>query len=312
MSIDYTSTALIASVRRRALIPRSQQLYDDADIAAILTEELDADIVPLIMEVREEFFVTNYDQAIVVTQQNYRLPQRAIGQKLRDVCLLNSNGLEVSYPRGDADYLKHQWFTGQYNRRVWIFRDDEVLCYPNAASLGAFQLRMKYFRRPNNIVLTTAAGQITGMDSNAKTLTLGNVPLSWSSLTSCDIIKGTPSFRSHGDDVAIASVDTASKVITLTSSIPSGVAIGDWVAEPGSSPIAQIPYETQQLLAQRTAVKILEGLGDREGLTSAADVYKDMLDKFRNLLTPRSDGSPKRIVRSNPLFGTSNRRRGWW
>lgn len=316
MSIDYTSTALIESVKRRALIPRSQMLYPSEDIAAILTEELHSDIVPLIMDVREEYFVTFYDQTIDTSVNSYQIHSRAIGNKLRDVVLLNTNGLEVSVPRGEADHLKHQWGTGNsgpyLNQLCFIYQDDQITLFPNASALGTYQLRQKYFRRPNNICLESAAGKITVKDSATKTLTLNNMPASWSTLTSCDIIKGSPSFRSHGDDLAISSVDVTAKTVTLTAAIPTNVAVGDWVTEPGISPVAQIPYEVHKLLEQRTAIKLLEGLGDTEGLRSAADVYKDMVDKFRSLVTPRADGSPKRIVSSGPLFGSRRNPSGWW
>lgn len=313
MSVDYTSTANIASVKRRAMLPDSQQLYSPDEICAILTEELFADIVPLLMAVREEYMVQFYDQTLSTSQSSYEIPGRAIGTKLRDAVLLNSNGLEVSMQRMEADHLKHQWWTGDTAMFIkWVgflFQDDKITIYPNTSNLSAYQLRMKYFRRPNKIVTTSNAGQITIINTGTKTVTLSNAPSTWTTSLLYDVIKGSPSFRSRGDDNTITAIDLSGKTMTFTT-LPTGIAVGDWVAVAGESPIAQIPWEIHQLLDQRAAFKILEALGDPNASTSGA-VYKDMVDKFRVMVTPRADGSPKRIVRNSHLFGGQGYNGNW-
>lgn len=314
MGIDFTSTAMVASVKRRAMLPNSQQLYPDSDIVRILTEELHADIVPLIMGVREDFFVHYYDQAIDTSVSEYALPVRAIGGKLRDVVLLNSDGKEVGIPRVGQDQVKNQFNSYEYqNLRGcgFFFKDDKVVLFPDSAAIGSFQLRMKYFRRPNNIILPSSAAKIAAIDTATKIITFSTIPGSFTNLLTYDFIKGTGGFRSLSDDVAPVLVNTAGKTMTL-SSIPTGLEVNDYVAESGFSPIAQIPYEVHNLLEQRAVIKALEGIGDQEGMRSAGDVYKDMAEKFITLVTPRADGSPKRIVRSQRLFGGISPRNRWW
>jgi hypothetical protein len=315
MAIDFTSSGMIDSIKTRALIPTSQKLFSDAVIVKIITEELHSDIVPLIMDCREEYFVQYYDQAINVNQPTYDLPSRAIGQKLRDIVLLNSQGREVSLPRVEADQLKHQWFMGNYaiymNRRGFYFQDGLVQIFPDATALGSYRLRMKIFRRPNNVIKVTDAGKIMIIDVPTLTITLNNFPLSWTTADLYDIIKGEPGFKSIADDVTITALDSTAKTMTL-SALPTGLSVGDWVAPSGLSPIAQIPYEVFNILEQRVVIKLLEDMKDSEGLKNAADVYKDMVDKFRTLVSPRADGSPKRIVRSSVLFGDRRYRGNWW
>ncbi len=314
MNIDYTTTALIASVKQKAMIPNSQQLYQDSDVLTILTDELFSDVVPLLMSIREEYLVTLYDQSIVTSQASYVLPPRAFGQKLRDAVLVNSAGREISMPRSDPDDLKHvqsQTFDAFSPRRSFYFQDDAIVIFPDATTLSPFTLRMKYFRRPNNLVATSAAGQITIIDSVNKVVTVSNFPAAFTASQTYDIIKGTPSFKSRGDDLAVTSVDSTAKTLTFTATLPTGLAVNDWVCLSGQSPIAQIPYEAHQILAQRVVVRMMSEMGDQPGLQAGADVYKDMVEKFKIMVTPRADGSPKRLVRSNFLFGGGRRRNGW-
>lgn len=292
MGIDFTSTALIKTIKDDALLPNSQITYSDQDLADILSRELLSDIVPMIMSVREEYMVFPVDQAIDVTVNKYMIPTRAIGEKLRDVVLVDANGFEIKIPRLEPEYVKGLFvpftiFTG------FFFQNDQIVFYPNTSVLGAYTLRMKIFRRPNNIILTSNAGQVTAINTATNKITLSNVPSTWTIATLFDVVQGIPPFRAWGEDQTITAIDGTS--ITLTS-IPAGMAVGDWVAENGFSPIAQIPYEVFPLLCQRAVIKVLSGLGDANGLKEAADIYKDMVDKFKVMVTPRADGSPKRLV----------------
>jgi hypothetical protein len=315
MGIDFTSSAMIESIKTRALVPTSQKLFGNDLIVKIITEELLADIVPLIMDVREEYFVNYFDQAINTAVSNYDLPSRAVGQKLRDVVLLNTQNREVSLPRLEADQLKHQWFLGNYslymNRRGFYFQDGYVTLFPDATSLGAYRLRMKYFRRPNNVCQTTAAGQVIIIDFLNNIVTLNNVPATWLVTDTFDIIRGKPGFKSLGDDLTITAVDPILQTVTFAA-LPTDLAVGDWVCPSGFSPIPQIPYEVFNILEQRCTIKLLEDMKDSEGLKNAAEVYTNMVDRFRTLVSPRADGSPKRIVRSSTLFGDRRYRGNWW
>lgn len=318
MAIDYTSTAMIASIKRRAMLPDTQSLYNDSEICSILSEEMQADLAPLLMSVNEEYFVQNYDQTIDTTVNSYSIPVRAIGVKLRDVVLVNSNGFEISLPRLDPDFLKRQNGDYAYNSSVYLnrpgffLRDDQVMIFPNTSTLGSFMLRMKYFRRPNNIVEISSAAKISLINTSTKVVTVTSIPTGWTTETTFDLIKGTPSFKSWGDDETITAIDFNAKTLTF-SSLPSGLAVNDWICESGMSPIAQIPWETFNLLEQRAVLQILEGMKDTQGLQSASSVYTDMVTKFKILVSPRVDGSPKKIVRSSPLFGgRQNRLGGRW
>jgi len=314
VNIDFTTTALLESIKRRAMIPASQVLFTDAELLSVLTEELHADIVPLILSVREDFFLYNHDQSIDASENKYAIHARAFGQKLKDAVLLNSDGKEVDLPRSNPSSLKKEQSKGTFlsSGPTFYFEGDEVVIYPDTSNLGSMSLRMKIYRRPNNLVAQSAAGQITAVDTSLKTITLSNLPSAWAAGDDVDVIKGQPGFKSRGDDQDVASIVTATKTLTMTAAIPDGTAVGDWVSLAGDSPIPQIPYEVHNILAQRGAIKVLESLGDASGLQAAADVYTDMVDKFKITVTPRADDSPKRLVSSSPLFGDNGRSSGWW
>ena len=293
MAIDYTTTGMIASIKRRGVLPDSQILYDPDDLVNIMTEELQSIIVPLIMAVREEYFVVNVDQSISTNQNTFFIPFRAIGMKLRDVVLVNSQGTEIPLPRYSPEDIKNQINNSRFEIGVYL-DNDRVLFIPTTTDYSAYTLRMKIFRRPNNLIQASQSGKITAINTVTKQVTLATLPSIFTTSLTYDFIKGMPSFRAHAEAQPITTI--LGFVLTFTNALPSDLAVGDYVAETGFSPIPQIPYEVHRLLEQRVVVKIMEGLKDSTGRKLAIDNYDEMVKEFERIVTPRVDGAPKKVV----------------
>ena len=82
--------------------------------------------------------------------------------------------------------------------------------------------------------------------------------------------------------------------------------VGDWICPSQMSCIAQVPYDMFPLLTQRGIVRVLEGLGDTQNLQVAERRYADMAADFARTVSPRIDGTPKKIVNRNtpPYWGS--------
>src|SRR5688500_12240627 len=94
-----TSEELIDSVKRRASIPESQATFIDTDFLAMADEETSIGLVPSILSFHEEYFVYTEDVALVDEQLAYAIPYRAIGNRLRDLCYVDSSGNEYPMTR---------------------------------------------------------------------------------------------------------------------------------------------------------------------------------------------------------------------
>src|SRR5690606_16238107 len=78
-----------------------------------------------------------------------------------------------------------------------------------------------------------------------------------------------------------------------------GIEVGDYITLEGYSAIPQIPVEAHAYLAQLTAAKCLEGLGDREGMKAALDKAESLKKSLLVMTSQRVDGSPKKVVSPN-------------
>ncbi len=304
MAIDYSVNALLQSVKQRSMNASNQNLLTDSDIIRIASEELQAVVLPWIESCKGEYYVTNQDQAFVNGTSNYTLPQRATGTKLRDVCLIDNQGNEVLLNYINPEDMKSSFAYAPYQFGFYPKDNQIVLILGNILGSGNYtSVRMIYFRRPNTLCATGVegnAGQVVSFDANAKTITLDFAPTTWTTTTTFDIVNSMPPFQSRVDDATITNI--SGFVLTFTNALPSGLAVGDWVSEANFSPIPQVPVEAHRLLEALTAARILQYTGDPASIVMQAMAEQMKKDLFM-ILSPRVDGSPRKIPIRNRLWG---------
>lgn len=298
--IDYTVDSLLTSVKQRAMEASNQNLLSDDDIIRIASEELQSVILPYIESVKGEYFVKNQDQTFVQGTSTYTLPQRSTGSKLRDVCLIDFQGNEINLPYINPEDLKSSWAYSALQFGFYPRDNSIVLILGNLAAIGNYQfVRMIYFRRPNTLCAVADAGQILSINRITNEITLDSAPTTWTTSTTFDIIQSIPTFNSHGDDLTITNI---SGFVLTFASIPSDVSVGDYVSEANTSPIPQIPVECHRLLEALTAARMLQYMGDPSFQVFQAQAEAQKRDLIQ-VLSPRVDGSPRKIPLRNSLWG---------
>jgi len=304
MSIDYSVNAILTSVKQRAMNADNQNLLSDSDIVRIASEELQGTILPYIESVKNEYYVTNKDLTFVSGTSRYDIPQRATGTKLRDVCLVDNQGNEVLLNYINPEDMKSSWAYAPYQFGFYPTDYSINLVLGNNLGSGNYSfVRMIYFRRPNTLCMTGVsgnAGRVVSFNTVAKTITLDFAPTTWTSSTTFDIVNSMPPFQSRVDDAAISMI--AGFVLTFVNDLPSGLAVGDWVSEANFSPIPQMPVECHRLLEALTAARVLQYCGD-PAFTVMQAMAEGMKRDLIQILSPRVDGSPRKIPIRNRLWG---------
>lgn len=307
--IDYTTSGMVEAVKLGGLLPDTQNLYLPADIVDIMSREMHAIVVPLIMDAKQEYLVSSYDQDIDAGDTSFFIPFRAVGLKLRDCVLVDGAGQEIPIRRFEPEDLKDGFQLGNGVFGFYV-DNDKINLLPTDGDFSQYTFRAKIFRRPNNLVQASEAGRITAINTSTKQVTLATMPTAFSTALTYDFIKGSPSFRAHAESQAVTT--KLGFVLTFTAALPDDLAVGDWVAETGFSPIPQIPYDVFPLLQQRAIIKCLEGIKDVNGLKIATDAYDLMAARFKSLVSPRVDGSPQKIVSRRGIRTFSRLRGGMW
>jgi hypothetical protein len=185
----YTSDDLVDAVKRDQSFPLTQVTYSEDDILEFANEELFLEQVPSVMEHHEEYFVFSIDVPLEENESRYDIPSRAIGMKLRDLFYVDDQ--DNLYPMsnigaGNQDF--YQMNNSNYtNPQYYFIEGNEIVLVPKMGGDVAGSLRMKFYLRPNSLVLNERAGicenfvkQITVVNASVTsgdTITLGDYTL---------------------------------------------------------------------------------------------------------------------------------------
>lgn len=279
----FDTTRLVQQITLKGALPDGY--FADQELLNIAYDVLLSEIVPLVLSKREEYYVKEADYAITANKARYEIPTRAIGNQLREVKWITST-TQWHIDRIDPRYTYRTDSGTPY--RFYVQNNDIVL-WPTPSTTQD-TLRLTYFFRPSKLVPVSETAQVTVI--NGSVITLSSIPSGWTASDLFDITKGSGGYENLGFDLAVSSVDTNSNEITFTSTLPSTLAVGDWVSLAEETAWPYIPREAQIALIQGSVAGCLESLGDPAYAVSAQkfEQQKAILEK---MLAIRIEGQMK-------------------
>lgn len=287
----WTTADLLTTIKARAMIPdASAGSLSSATLLNFATEELFITVVPMILSAREKYYETYFDTAITTAVTSIAIPARAIGGVLASVQYMFAQDVRQMNPIDPATITTTQ--TTAYPTNYYFQNNSIVLYPPPSTSQGT--VRIRYFQRPNRLEQTSNCAQVTSFDTNAMTVTCNSVPSTWTTSNAMDYI---PQTASQATPYSLSQTPTniSSNVLTF-SSLPAALAIGDWLALAEYTPIPEIPFEFQAILAQATTVKALEAVKDTQGLQSATEKLTSYQAAAVKMISPRDVAGNKKVV----------------
>lgn len=307
--MSFTTKNLIDSVKARIYMPLSQVTVTERDILRYADEELQTNIVPMMLGIREEYFV-NFKDFSVSPDKEYEIPQRAVGLKLKDVTARDSSGSEISlaqYPLEDShdNYSNYDFETNSYSF---------TLINNKVKTIGTFAsnvtVRLYYFERPNQLVLSSASAKIETIDRTNNSITVSSLPSTFTVGAKVDLVKNTPGYETLLPDATISNIGGTQVDFSSSTSIPDDLKVGDWLSLAEQAPVIQVPRDMYPLLSQLVVIRILEALND-PGLAAAVRNMETMRANLLDLLSPRVEGETKKILNRNNPLSYLTRRNGY-
>ena len=347
---DSTTQGLIELVKQRETIPDSGAAYSDAVLLNYLDQSLKGFIVPAIEAVLEEHFVVSQDTQMGAMPQYsgnsppqnvdnvIMIPGLSTGMRLRDVYMVGTDGSFYNLPRLTPSQAAAQGFGSvnwsmSYNNQTsaiggFFLQGNQVQIFPYGLASNKI-MRLTYQRAPNDLCLTSAAGEVLSVTGDVITLDkvlpwYGSSQVSSNLVTHVNAISGTnphdfvrnatvpnPVYTSYAplDDMPL--VNCVGNVITLPAGLGANIQVGDWINPVGQSVFAQnIPKEILPALVQKAASMCIHAAGDAEGYKIAQQEYNEMIKMGIMQISPRVIGKPIKILPTNSAFRAS-RIRGW-
>lgn len=319
----YTSDEILASVKRRIIMPTSQSTLTDQDLLDFGTEEINMAMVPMILSQQEDYFLTTVDIPLETGKTKYAIPYRATGNKIREVSYLRDGSKDIfeltRIGVGDLPFYNQNQYAGSL-QAFYVANNEICLAVSDTTALSG-SLRFSYYIRPNTLVPNEEVATITNIDRNTGVISLSNIPQKLLDANDnllpgviadqlFDLIMLKSPHKTLGMDLAVTFIDTNLISVTMNpADIPTSLVKGDHLALATQSAIPQIPSDLHVMLAHRIAARCLEALGDTEGLQNANAKLSEMTAAASNLIDNRVEDAPKKITgRHGVLRNGLNRR----
>ena len=102
-------------------------------------------------------------------------------------------------------------------------------------------------------------------------------------------------------DVAVTNV-AGTQVTFAAAGAPTALAVGDWIAIAGQSPVLQLPDDCYPLFETYVCHKILYAIGDYDGASQLLSDAGEQEKNLKILLEPRIIGEQKKIINRTGLL----------
>ena len=283
MARKYTADELIQLVRDEARIPDTAATGNaDADILNRINETLSSYLYGMVMEVKEEYFLRTVRVGLSDTEERYKIPSRAMYQKLRDVKWAETETssfaslAHLNVGQLDAEYSS---VTTANSPSAFYVEGNHVHLWPNMSGAKG-HLDLSFYFAPGDLVLQANVATVAVVNTADNSVTFNATALpssSWDANALYDIhspdsgaeircwekaLTGAPEVQSEG---------TAFK-LTFTTAIDGSIVgedpveVGDYGCLTNEAALPGVPRELHPTVAKLTAAQILEDEGDTEGV----------------------------------------------
>jgi hypothetical protein len=312
-----TTARLVSTALRRGLIPSDQATFTCCDIHDMLNEELSIHVIPVVLRLHEEYYVVDEDTAVCACEVRYKIPYRSIGNKLRDVQYVHTDGTHYEMTRVLIEDRPSCLDSNYRDKFLKYYMDSDNIVLMDKQNSGG-NLRFSYYLRPNELVKNNRAGVISAIATcscaGTTTYTVSCFPSHFTCTTTFDLVQAKSPNKILVFDIDKTASCATSKTITFTTNTITQVdicstctkavtvAVGDYVMKAEETIVPQLPTELHALLAQRVTVKLLEALGDTEGMQNAQKELERMEFNAGTIIDNRSEGSPQKIVNRHSIL----------
>lgn len=206
MAKPLSTNLLLESVKRRASLPTTQITFQEEDFLAFANEELDIGVVPHVLSYHEDYLLFTEDVPLEDNSSRYLIPNRAVGNKLREVSYVDNSGTVYEMTRifiEDLPYFQYGLLGGSSGPlKAFYTEGDSLVVLPEYDKSAGGALRMSYYMRPNALVSEDEIAKVSSFDYKNGVIKLNAIPLSFASQPQFDITSSKSPYKLLAKDLA--------------------------------------------------------------------------------------------------------------
>ena len=214
----YDSDTLIASIKRKGMLPNTNSTFTDADFLALANEEMDIGVLPHILQYHEDYLMQIDYLPISPNRSYYEIPSRSVGNKIRMVNYVDPSGNVYDMTRvliEDLPYYQNGGFGLSSGIRAFFIENDEIVMLPIGKHNLQGALQVSYYLTPNELVPTANVSTITGFNRYTGVLNVNAVPANIASAIPMDFLQTFSPHKRLNLDITPTSVSVTSKTFTF-------------------------------------------------------------------------------------------------
>lgn len=288
MGNTWTTSDLISDILLLGHVPTGNNTFTPQNILRLATLEIQTPIAKQILSTRGGYYLDYLDYAAVANGL-YGIPSAAVAGALANVELIQGPTIVPVNIVEESEQFSTNASTSTSYGCFLKGNFVQIIPIPNVGTP-----RLWFLKRTSDLILTTAASQVTGIAGAV--ISVSSIPSTIVVGSILDACGDQPPFNILGTQIVLGISGTD---ITLDAPV-TGLTIGDWLAPTGQTPIPQIPVEYRLILAQRVVCKIYELQGYLDKLAAAQKKLAEYESDTFNLITPRIKSQTKIV---NPING---------
>ena len=309
-----TADDVINGVNRRISNPQPQGLLSNSDILSFCDNIIQAQLIPLLESVDQDYFVDRIEIPLVAGQSNYSVPYRSVARGLREIRYKESP-TTVNLRNMPLISIENAYMYTSWQSTIGFhFENDTIRLVPDVPTslAGNPSLLCWYRLPPNKLVQSTAVAKVTSVVGNI--VNVQSIPSTLQATTQVDFCQGKSGSAIYAYDVAIAGVvGTTQITFAAAADIPTQLTAGDYISLSGESYVVNwLPNEAFPLLETLTCQRMLQSISDYEGVKMLNEDAQLETQNLLKILEPRIDGESEIIVNYNSLARTNKANQRSW
>lgn len=295
-----TLNQIIQNIKERALLVSSQNTISDDRLALYVNDELNQYLIPLINEANQEYLIVEKELELEEGQTKIRIPSSALGGILRSITAQVGDNHPFHLK---AITREERELYQSAHGLVYYIQGNTINLVPDQKSL--VKITLSYVKKPSRLVFESDARRITSINPQAGSIVVTSSAPFIKNNTAFDIVS-----HLYPNEVPLENVGAVS--ITNNQVVfPSidGVEVGDWLAAPGTTPLAPIQDELIPLLEERVVLRVHQSLNDELGVTMTLGSIASMEASMKILIENRVAADPVVLVNHFSPFRAAQRYR---
>jgi hypothetical protein len=274
------STQIVALCSKLGALSSSQANLQASDFLAFSNLVIST-LVGEVLGAREEYLVFQDVLPVTAGQTSYRIPYRAVNGEVRHLWFEDGSGSRFRlYAKAIEDMENYLTTSTGYPDGFYVMGNNiELMPPPNVNGT----LVMAYPFRPNLLVDATTTQSVIAVDKVNNIVTVPNIPPNFINGALYDLID-------HLSGNGIVHYDLVGSISGNTISFPTpipDVAVGNYIAQAGQSPVPMIPEEGHPLLLEMTVLRTEMVRGNQARVKNSSAIIQDARKSWEALLNNR-------------------------